>query len=222
MHSCRTSHSTNIVFLAVAVIKTPVRAHFCVCPVKGLFKECSYFQSCMGNRYCRRFCGFCCRNGKHGNFSFLSSPYISLLSPLLWVSGNISPTTEVCGFWGVPIWICVPVIGRIALQSFHWIVVPFLSFTHSGASSQSMTHLNRDAREFFCVACICFHAHACVCVCVWQDAAGLARPALCHRNSPKWGGAMSLRPLLLPLTDPISDASFSTHQPQALHFNTGL
>lgn len=32
---------------------------------------------------------------------------------------------------------------------------------------------------------------------------------------------MSLRLLLLPFTDPISDASLSAHQPQALHFNTG-
>lgn len=32
---------------------------------------------------------------------------------------------------------------------------------------------------------------------------------------------MSLRPLLLPFTDPVSDASLSAHQPQALHFNTG-
>lgn len=31
---------------------------------------------------------------------------------------------------------------------------------------------------------------------------------------------MSLPPLLLPFTDPISDASLSTHRPQALHFNT--
>lgn len=32
---------------------------------------------------------------------------------------------------------------------------------------------------------------------------------------------MSLPPLLLTFTDPISDALLSTHQPQALHFYTG-
>lgn len=38
MHSCRASHSTNIVFLAVAVLKTTFSAHFClVASVKGLF-----------------------------------------------------------------------------------------------------------------------------------------------------------------------------------------
>lgn len=78
------------------------------------------------------------------------------------------------------------------------------------------------------MVCVCFHTlvcmWVCLCVCVhthvWQDAAGLARPALCHRNSSKWGGGMSLPPLLLPFADPVSDALLSTHQPQALHFNT--
>ncbi len=177
----------------------------------------------LGSRYCRCFVAFAAVTARKNLLSKATFFFFFCLLPTLpCFSGNFSATKQDCGLWGVPVLIWVP--AGIGLQSFYWIVVQFSSFTECGACSQWMTHLNRDAWEFFCVMCVCFLAHICVCVCVcvcvyvclcvcvwawayvWQDAAGLARPALCHRNSPKWGGGMSLPPLLLPFTDPISDA----------------
>lgn len=147
-------------------------------------------------------------------------PVFSIHCPVfflpLGVSGNFSATKQVCGLWGVPVLIRVP--ARIRLRSFllNRCATVFLLLSLRSMRSVNDTFKQRRMRLPLVHLCSCPVVHTYG----WQDAAGFSRPALCHRNSSKWRGGRSVCLLLLPITDPISDAWFSAHQSQALHFNT--
>lgn len=91
-----------------------------------------------------------------------------------------------------------------------------------------MTRLNRDAGEFLCVPCACSHAHMCVRLCVRVCAHVYGRMLLVFQGllfvtvTPPNEEVERVSVFYYsPITDPVSDASFSAHQLQALLFNAG-
>lgn len=86
-----------------------------------------------------------------------------------------------------------------------------------------MTRLNRDVGEFLCVPCACSHAHMCVCLCVRVCAYVYGRMLLVFQGllfvtvTPPNEEVERVSVFYYsPITDPVSDASFSAHQLQAL------
>lgn len=152
-------------------------------PVFAWWQELKvYFRSARisspGKQVLPSFCGFCCRGGEEEPLRasrlfffvfFLPVFYIRCpVFPPLGLSGNFSPTKQVCGLWGVPILIWVPAQDWTATFLLNRSTISF-SLTESVNDRDS----NRDAWEFFCgCVSVLMPTFVCVCVCVFAHMYG--------------------------------------------------
>lgn len=227
MHSSWVSHSTNTVFLAVAVLKNHTQCPFLPGGRSKRFILGRLVFPTLGSRYCHRLVAFAAMAARKNLFKwgsyFSCPPYVALLAFLSpGVSGNFSPTKWVCGLWGVPVLIHVP--ARIWTKKILLNATVFLLLSPWSMQSMNDTFKQRCWRIPLRAVRLFSCPHVCVPVCVHVYGRmllvfqGLLFVTVTPPNEEVERVSVFY---YSPITDPVSDASFSAHQLQALLFNAG-